>query len=797
MTIRNIHFLLIIILSTVHLYGQDTVSGRIIDSYTQEPLAFANIVFNQNASMQTSTDIDGRFSYISTIPLNTLTSTHLGYEKQMVAIGKNKEMIVAMVGLVNPLMEVTVNPGVNPANRIIKLVIQNKSINNPEHIASFRYRSYNKTVYDFKSNIIHTADSAVLRSRLKGSHLFLMESVTERKFIKPDVSEEVVVATRVSGFKNPSFASLATDIQPFSFYQDQIKLLNIYYLNPISNGSLKKYKFHLEETLIKENDTVFVISFKQIPGKNFDALKGVLYVNSNKYAVQNVIAQPAEAAKISLKIQQQYQFIAGKYWFPEQLNYSLTANEYPTKSIGMLIDGKSYISNVEFNPLLKKKDFSAESVRIAEDASQKDSLYWNSNRKEMLTPVEQQTYIVLDSIGEKYNYDYYLNVVEKIADNKLPFHFVDIDLSKTFLANHYEGLRLGTGLYTNDKVFKNFKLGGFFGYGIKDERWKYGGEIQYTISKKNEFVLGISHQNNLLETGNAGLRLHDTRLFNFRMFMASRFDRIVQNSFTINRRSFKYLKWNLALNQTAVKPLYAYHFSDGSQDFTHYKNTDVSLFFRFAYGERRIQSFGNTFGSGTNYPVLYAYFSHGMKKVFGGNFNYKKIEMAVEQSFYTTNLGMTKYRIEAGYLNKPLPIGLLFTGEGSDDKRIPYIAKNTFQAMQPYEFLSDRYANLFLSHHFATLLFKSKHFQPDIILKYNIGWGALSNPLRHSDVTFKTREKVYLETGLQLDNILKFNFQNLGYLGMGGAVFCRHGAYAKPEAKDNLAYKFTMTFSIK
>lgn len=72
-----------------------------------------------------------------------------------------------------------------------------------------------------------------------------MESVSELKFIAPDISEETVIASRVSGFKNPNFASLATDLQPFSFYKDNIKLFDIQYLNPISKGSLKKYSFRI------------------------------------------------------------------------------------------------------------------------------------------------------------------------------------------------------------------------------------------------------------------------------------------------------------------------------------------------------------------------------------------------------------------------------------------------------------------------------------------------------------------------------------------------------------------------
>ena len=190
-------------------------------------------------------------------------------------------------------------------------------------------------------------------------------------------------------------------------------------------------------------------------------------------------------------------------------------------------------------------------------------------------------------------------------------------------------------------------------------------------------------------------------------------------------------------------------------------------------------------------------FSKGFKAIWRSNFNYLKIEAAAEQSFYSKNFGLTKYRLEGGFINKPLPAGLLFTGDGSYDADMPFVMKSTFQVMLPYEFLSDRYATLFLSHNFGTLLFKTPLLQPNISVHNNMGWGTLSHAESHLLTDYKTKEKIYFETGLQLDNIIKLNFANLGYLGIGAAAFYRYGAYAKPGFEDNIALKITLNFTIK
>ena len=142
------------------------------------------------------------------------------------------------------------------------------------------------------------------------------------------------------------------------------------------------------------------------------------------------------------------------------------------------------------------------------------------------------------------------------------------------------------------------------------------------------------------------------------------------------------------------------------------------------------------------------------------------------------NIGETSIRVDAGFIDKDLPYGLLFTGEGAYDKTAWVPVKNYFQTSRPYEFLSDRYINLFFSHNFSSLLFKTKKFQPHIIVHQNIGWGTLSHPENHQLIGFKIKEKGFFESGLQVDNILKFNYFNIVYLGLGAAVYYRYGHYS-------------------
>ncbi len=782
---------LLLFLSSI-AFGQYTLTGKVSDVKTNEPLAFANLTFNNKQKFVATSDIDGKFSITSAEEILAISCTYIGYEKQTLSLQKLTKSIIIALQSSNALDEVIIKPGENPANRIIRKVIENKNRNNPENISSITYTSYNKIVYDLETEGETQRDIENLQAKkAMGTHLFMMESVSERKFIAPDISEEVVTGSRVSGFKNPSFASLATDLQPFSFYKDNIKLFDVQYLNPISNGSLKKYNFRIEDTIFQQRDTVYVISFQPKKDKNIEGLKGTLYINTNKYAVQNVIATPFEKTKIYIRIQQQYTLVDKKYWFPEQLNYALSVNGYITA------DGRSYISNVATDIPLRRKDFALETVRIDPSATKKDSAFWDNYRIKELSDEEKRTYVKIDSIGESNNFDKILSIVVKVTQGRVPIGMFDIDLSKTIVFNKYEGFRPGIGILTNEKLLEDWQFGGFFGYGKKDYEWKYGGEITYTASKKNEFTIGAKYQNNLAETGSYGLNYSGQNILNLRNFIAFQMDKIEQENLTIGFRALRYTQWRFGLSRTETTPQYVYQFQDEGKTYLKYVNSDLRVDMRFAFKEKIVHSLNQRVSAGSKYPVFYLSYSRGLKNVFDGDFNYNKIEARIEQTFFTKNFGNTKFRLEGGYIDNPLPYGLLFTGEGSYNKDYPYLMPNYFQTMLPYEFLSDRYANLFLSHNFGTLLFQAGNFRPALSVHNNIGWGDLSHNASHQFIGFKTKNKVFTEAGLQLDSLYKINYLDIGYLGFGVGAYYRYGAYENPEFDDNIAYRFTMTFSIK
>lgn len=236
-----------------------------------------NVVIN-GSNVGTSTDIDGKFKLTIDYKVDSLQFSYLGYRTIKVAtkdLENYKRINMQKVDF--NLKEVEVLAGINPAHRLINLLIKNKERNDPEKSTEFSYESYNKLIVtgSFDSSVTAKKDSLHLLDTntrdafetFQKMHLFMMESVSERNHIPPDFSKEEVKASRVSGLKHPSFSLIGTQLQSFSFYNTYVSLFGTNYLSPVSNGSIKKYLFVLEDTLFEGIDTVYTVSFRPKKGK--------------------------------------------------------------------------------------------------------------------------------------------------------------------------------------------------------------------------------------------------------------------------------------------------------------------------------------------------------------------------------------------------------------------------------------------------------------------------------------------------------------------------------------------------
>ena len=315
--------------------------------------------------------------------------------------------------------------------------------------------------------------------------------------------------------------------------------------------------------------------------------------------------------------------------------------------------------------------------------------------------------------------------------------------------------------------------------------------MEYTLNPARTAKIKYAYQNTLKEVGgNMNFNLFDEYGKNF---IASKFEYCVENRLEGNFHILRPLKMNISLSVKDITPAYTYSYK--GSPLLKYGADELKLSLRYAVGEkhtmlgvyRTVTSAGN--------PVFTFNYTRGLG-FREKSFTYNKIEVAADFVAYNRLFGQSDLRVEGGYVDRSLPFGLLFSGEGSKGNQYPFVIKNTFQTMHPDEFLSDKYVNLFFKQNFGAFLFKAKYFQPEFSVAYNWGLGGLRNASEHV-IDFKVKKYPYQESGLIIDNILRVPILNLMYIRLGVGGFMRHGHYEYSKFADNLSFKASVVASLK
>lgn len=808
---KKIIFLFYLLISSLSpVCAQHHIQGIVMDKSTHEVLPFVNIVA-LNGKVGTSTDIEGKFSLNSTIKIEQITLSYIGYETLKYTITDGEKQIVYLNKKVVELAEAYIYPGINPADVLMEKVISNKKINNPEKNINFKYNSYNKlfiTMAIDSSLLSHPEKIAQMDSSdqeairfFEKQYLFLAESVTERNYKLPDKNSEVILASKISGFENPIFNLLATELQSFTFYRDYISLAGINYEGPLTNNATKRYFFLLEDTLYYEKDTVFILSFRPKKDKDFKGMKGTLGISTNAYALQTVIAEPAklDTNGIGIKINQRYEYIDGQQWFPVQLNtilyfHSIKINNF--KAIGI---ANGYLKNIQINPELKNKDFGSVEVKIDDNIAKQDETFWQTYRQDSLSEVEKNTYISIDSISKANKLEKKINTFSYLLEGQIPVGPIGIDIGRLFSFNDYEGLRLGLGLHTNDKISKYVSLGGYFAYGFRDKAFKYGGDLLFQLPKK---LCGIkfSASHDIIEAGGADYLQTQSQLFlsDISKLYITRFDHVDRGDIQLYFRFAKHFKASLFGNIQFRKSFENYTFQKIIGEGITYGVDEYSLaeygsVIRFQFKEKFIETNKKLISKGSEYPVLLFKITKGMIGESYGDFNYLKLETRLEKKHRIRGFGYFTYILDAGYTKDKIPYGILFNPRGtwrSLKTGINVVSGNGFEVMRTNEFFMDQYCSYHFRFDFKSF-FKKGKFKPELGLVSSGLWGKNAQTDQHLGHLSIVPEKGYYESGLLINQLIRS-----GFSGFGIGVFYRYGPYQLDKGIDNFAFKLSLSISL-
>ncbi len=838
---RFLPVLFLIVITWFQLGAQTNLNGTVTDPQGN-PLAFVTVLLENKPGKGVLTDIEGRFSIDGSIELQALGFRYVGYEPLVLTADFWKKtpgvpMLVVLQPADYALPEATVLAGENPADILIRKAIANRKRNNPELRSAYTCKTYNKILFDavprravFEEKYAgsDTGKTTVqevrekfdrLEKSMQQNHAFLMESVTQRAFLFPNQVQETVLLNRVSGFTNAGLVALANMVQPFSFYGDYLTIIDKNFVNPVSPGSPDLYFFHIEDTLYTGPDTVWVISFHPRRGKVFDGLEGVLHLHSYHWAIQNVRAQPAQPGNLELTIEQAYQLAPvgqgrntengtpdSPAWFPAQLNFEMEFKKYPAPFVGMRAAGRSYITDVQLDTMLRLRDFNLETpILMNPDADDRTDSAWT--RWRTLAPLstkEQRTYQWLDSLGAAKNFDRLSSVMDILTTGRAPIggSILSVDFKHLLKFNEYEGTRLGIGLTTGQakplRPQRRLEFGANLGYGFRDKAWKYGGYALWRISPAGQTQLRVGWRRDLQEPGTS-YELPPPALVN-RSLYAGRMDRTDEFATTLSSRLGRFFSVAGTFRHQQLEPGYAYRFGDPDAGLTdRFQFAEGSLFLRYANGERSGTFLGSDIGTTQRLPVFELAYTRGQWEdgnagVSRRSGQYERWTAAVYHSFFLGRLGRSRWRLEAGIASEDAPLAKLFTLNQTGGGLSFFVIPNTFQALPDTLFLANRFANFYFAQEIGPVLYQHKRSAPFLTLLQHAAWGELVRADLHQDLGFRAATPALLESGVQLDNLLRLNYVNIAHLGLGGAVFYRWGGLKADKWQDNFSFRLSLRF---
>jgi hypothetical protein len=384
--------------------------------------------------------------------------------------------------------------------------------------------------------------------------------------------------------------------------------------------------------------------------------------------------------------------------------------------------------------------------------------------------------------------------LKNIGNGYLPIGFFNLDLRYLIKFNQYEGFRTGLGGTTNDRLSDIYRLNGYLVYGFVDKRYKYSIGGSFRINESKNTWINLAYTDDLQETGSSNF-LTDKRFFTFfepRLINIDLFHRHITKSISLQHKISNHLLSETQLSTSKINPTYNYNFVLGNKRYNTFNISTAKLslqwnpFSRFDLVDDDISE------TKDGYPKFTFQFTRGFKSILGSDFSFGKFDFRAIQQFNHKNESATNITLIAGVAGGETPLTHLYHANPNNInketilQRFSVAGLNSFETMYFNEFFSDKFSTLQLKHAFKPFNI-SDRFKPQLVVISRYALGEMNSINRHEGIEFNTLEKLYSESGFEINKLL---------LGFGLSFAYRYGAYHLPNLGDNMAFKFTFNLSL-
>ena len=790
-TTRLLFFLLAIVLPGLSFAQLVTVSGTVQDAHTREPVGFAS-VYLAIAHNGMTTDSAGHFTvHIDPSSKDSLIVTFVGYQKFRIPasqIDPNKPLIIDMQRGGNN-GEVIIRTKINKGLFLWKKIMSKKKLYNRYNLPNFGYESYNKLEVDLKN---FNADKARKNFILKSFSFvfdnidstsekdpflpaYLIESLSDYAYQRnPRKFRETIKASHTKGFTNESVTKLLGVMnQNVNIYSNYVNVMDKDFISPFNDNADAYYNFNVPDT--QELNGVKIFHFTFSPKRaGQSTFQGDAWVISKTYQIEKITMYIGREANINfidrLSIFQEFHAINDSVYFLTRDKFFADFRTLGKHSLTLIGRKTTSYRDININSDSITNVFKDQNIEelIQTDtgvANHSDSA-WNAMRHDTLSANEKAIYTTIDKLLEMPRFKRLERTLKFLATGYKEIGNYEIGPWFNWISsNKWEGTRFRFDLGTNTGFNKDLYLHGYLAYGLKDKVWKGQAEAYWIVKRAPKRIMLHGSYSNDIDNGISQYgEVSQDNIFSIAIRKPNttrKFIRSQEIDFNAFKEWGKGFSTELFLAHRKFDPLLnlplksSFPVSSGES----LTSFEVALKLRFAYLEQFVEGDYFRYSLGTKYPVVEFMFTKGFPGVFNSTYDYTKISASIKDKMKISPLGTLSYKVYAGQVFGTLPFAFLEVHPGND---IYYYNKSTFNLMNRFEYVSDKYAGINIEHNIGSGLFRFTPLTRKLKWRqfWNVKtlWGSISNENKklNGDTTFRyLNGGNYTEIGTGIDNIFR------------------------------------------
>ncbi len=496
--------LIFLLLSGYGFAQQFSVSGRITDRISGEPLSYANIRI-AGTTIGTAANLDGDFELKLKQGNYSLIASFIGYKSDtvIVELSADRNFPIRLEPIPVKLPEVTVLPGENPADEIIRRAIEAKKTRE-EKIDSYIFKAYTKGLVKTTKDITTSDRSVGISIGTKDTGDLKITGIIENEskgyFKKPDYYKDEIIARKQSA-NTPSTINILTGGRLLqNFYTNDIQFFTRPLTGPIADNALDYYYYIIEDTLAMDNKNVFQIYFEPID-RTAPGFYGKIYIMDGTFSLVKLDVNLNSAASpggifTRINIFQQFVPFESGIVMPIDYRVFVEGNFLGLAKFGFELNTIFY--DYEINNGMDPDFFDMIVIKVMPDADKKDSTFWRSTQTIPNTLQEIEAYRRIDSL-EAIPRDFWDDFSLLSSSLRLSDNFSISGPLSVYSFNNITGHALNFGFSISNELDKRLNLSGDIAYGFSDKKFETDFYARYYLGDYRTTTFSIKAFNKLTD----------------------------------------------------------------------------------------------------------------------------------------------------------------------------------------------------------------------------------------------------------------------------------------------------------